>query len=280
MKSVKSLPSLLLLAAIAASAACVKVDLNSTDHPAHAQIVSLTTDWADRGEGIAIPDPYTAAIGRWSASFHGVTNTVEHLFPEGTYHINIWNEAANITVSDETATADYPAGDPGWLFTGSQDVTLERDCDHSIVVAMHQQVRELTVVLEPAGDAKDRITGIDATLSGVAGAVNIDTGNPEGAPQTVALAFELRGDGKYYATIRILGVTGSDRNLAFTLRFADGNPSPQTLDSDLSDRLAAFNADKKTPLTLAAILTVTPSQSGVLATIDNWTDTGGTIIAN
>jgi hypothetical protein len=278
--SLPSLKSLLLLAVIAASAACVKVDLNRTDHPAHAQIVSLTTDWTDRGEGIAVPDPYMAAVGEWAAALHGVTNAIDLIFTEGAYHIHVWNEAANITVSGETATADYPAGAPGWLFTGSQDVTLERDRDHSITVEMHQRVRELTLVLEPAGDAKDRITGVDATLSGVAGAVNIDSGNSEGAPQTVALNFERRSDGRYYATIRILGVTGSDQNLAFTLHFADGNPSPQTLDSDLSDRLAAFNADRKTPLTLAAILTVTPSQSGVLATIDNWTDTGGTIIAN
>jgi hypothetical protein len=254
--------------------------LNNTDHPAHAQIVSLTTDWADRGEGIAVPDPYTAAIGRWSAPLHGAVNSVEHLFPEGAYHINVWNEAANIAVSGETATADYPAGALGWLFTGSQDVTLERDRDHFITIEMHQRVRELTLVLEPAGDAKDRITAIDATLAGVAGAVNIDSGNPEGAPQTVALNFERRSDGKYYATIRLLGVTGSDQNLSFTLHFVDGNPSTHTLASDLSVQLAAFNADRKTPLTLAAILTVTPSQSGMSATIDNWTDTGGTIIAN
>jgi hypothetical protein len=268
-------------AAIAGLTACSKGDSNNTDHPAYAQIISLTTDWSDRGEGIAIPDPYTVTVGDWSAALHGTDNAVENLFPAGTYRINVWNEAASISVSGGTATADYSAGTPlGWFFTGTQDVTLEHDRDYSFTVAMHQQVRELTLALEPAGDAKDRIAGIDATLSGVAGAITIADGNPAGAAVTVALAFESRTDGKYYTTIRLLGIAGSEQTLTFTLHFADGNPSTHTLTADLSDKLAAFNADRKTPLTLAASLTVTSSLAGISATIDEWTDNDGNIIAD
>lgn len=43
--------------------ACNKDD---TDHPEHGKIVSLTTDWTDRGEGIDIPASYTLNAGDYT----------------------------------------------------------------------------------------------------------------------------------------------------------------------------------------------------------------------
>lgn len=265
-------------AAVAAFSSCIKEPLYNTNHPDSGKVISLTATWDDRGEGVEVPSAYTARIGDFTTVLSGTDSGMENLFPDGAYTINVWNAADNITVSGATATADY-SRPLGWLFTGTENVNVEKDKDHAFTVAMHQRVRQLTLELDMAGDAKDRITGVEASLSGVAGAIGIDNGNPEGAAVTVIPVF-AQADGNYSATIRLLGVTGNAQTLSLTLHFAGGNPSTHTVTSDLSAALAAFNADRKTPLTLSAILTVTPTEAGFSATIDNWTGNGGSIIAN
>jgi hypothetical protein len=265
--------------AIATLSSCVTVPLHDTNHPTSGKITSLTVTRDEPGEGVDLPPAYAVKIGDHVITLPATGGGIEELFPAGAYTINIWNDAANITVAGETATADYDNGLIGWFFTGTGDVNIEEDKDHSITIATRQITRQLTLELDVAGDARERITSIEASLSGVAGAINIATGNPEGAAVTVPLAFALE-DGKYSATTRLLGVAGSAQTLTLTLHFADGNPSARTIISDLSGGLAAFNADRQTPLALAAILTVTPSEAGVTATIDNWTSGGGEIIAN
>jgi hypothetical protein len=156
---------------------------------------------------------------------------------------------------------------------------IEADRDYTVNVEMRQQVRELTLALEPAGDAKDLVTGVTASLSGVAGAIGISTGNPVGDAVSVALVFAKGADGTYYATIRLLGVTGTEQNLTVTLHYANGHPATQTLVCNLSSPLAAFNADKKTPLTLNAEVLVTPTATGFTATLDDWGENGRTITA-
>jgi hypothetical protein len=115
----------------------------------------------------------------------------------------------------------------------------------------------------------------------VAGAINIGNGNPEGNPVTVPLSFEsLNAQDSFAAIVRLLGITGTGQTLSLTLHFADDNPRSFTLTSDLSDALAAFNAEKKTPLTLTSGIMVTITPLGVTAEIADW-EGGGyeTVIA-
>jgi len=158
----------------------------------------------------------------------------------------------------------------GWFFTGRQEIAIEKNGDYSIIVHMQQQVRQLTLELDVTGDAKDRLTGIDATLSGVASALNIDNGTHD-APVVTALTFtEDPTDGKWKVTVRLLGITGNSQTLTTVLNFVDKNPSSCTHSSDLSSLLAAFNADKKTPLTLSAQLVETPTGAGITTIITDW----------
>lgn len=279
LKSLKTLRYLTAIAAVCCQTSCVKEPLYNTDHPNHGRIISLTTDWTNRGEGVEIPASYNIKVGDYTTTLSGTTNEVNNYFEAGAYPINIWNPANNISVAGTTATADY-SGELGWFFTGAQDVVIEKDKDHAFTVPMQQQVRQLTLVLEPTGDAADRVTGIAATLSGVAGAINIDNGNPTGNAVTLSPVFIKQPDGKYYATIRLLGITGNAQTLTVTLSFESGNPSSVTIPCDLSNQLAAFNADKKTPLALNSQVLVTPTETGFKATIDDWVEKGGTIIAN
>ena len=109
---------------------------------------------------------------------------------------------------------------PGWLMTSVQEVTIEADTDHELTAAMHHQVRQLTLVIEPTGDAADRIESIEGCLSGAAGTLDFATGT-YGAASDVALHFtritEGSDAGKWTATVRLLGIVGDTQRLTATL---------------------------------------------------------------
>jgi hypothetical protein len=274
----KTFRIIIILATVAVFASCTKktlYDTGDTGHPEHGKIIALTTDWTDCGEDVAIPGVYTVKAGEYTAgvemrniSQHHHTASIDHLFAAGRYNIHIYNVADGVTVNGTTATAGY-AADPGWFFTGTESLTVEKDKDYTVTVAMHQQVRALTLELDVQDDASGRITGIDATLSGIAGAINIENGNPEGDAVTLTPAF-TQTEGKYTAVMRLLGMAGNEQTLSLTLHFTDANSQSYTLRSDLSEQLSAFNADKKTPLVLHSILVVTPTAAGLTATITDW----------
>ena len=98
-------------------------------------------------------------------------------------------------------------------------MTVEADTDHELTAAMHQQVRQLTLVIEPTGDAADRIESIEGCLSGAAGTLDFATGT-YGAASDVALHFtkitEGSDAGKWTATVRLLGITGNTQTLTVT----------------------------------------------------------------
>jgi hypothetical protein len=181
-------------------------------------------------------------------------------------------------MATRTATADYAAGELGWFFTGTESVTVEKDRDHHVTVAMRQQVRQLTLVIEPKGETAGNIENITASLSGVAGTLDMDN-NMHGAASDIALNFTKIASGadagKWSATVRLLGVTGSLQKLSGAITFTGGSPASMKLESDLTVPLANFNADKKTPLTLGGEIVNTPSSVGIgTTTINAWQEQG------
>lgn len=253
---------------------CVKDTLYDTPHPDHGMI-SVTADWSARGEGIDIPATWTVAMGDYTGTETSATHAPDHLFAPGSYTLAVWNPAEEITVSGTTATVaaatDNDAGSgafisnaPGWLFTSVQQVLIEKDTDYPLTAAMKQQVRELTLVVEPTGDAAGRITEIVAHLTGAAGTLDFAT-DTYGAASNVVLPFTkiTEGDdaGKWKATVRLLGVTGTEQLLTGEIRYADGNPTPTTLKSDLTEALKEFNTGKSASLTLGGTLVETPEET-------------------
>ena len=257
--------SLLAAALLLAATSCVKDELHDTPHPDTGK-VTVTVDWSDRGEGVDIPAEWTV--------------TPDYLFAPGSYTLAAYNTPENITVSGTTATVapetgngTYISNAPGWLLTSVQEVTVVADTDYELTAAMHQQVRQLTLVIEPTGDAADRIESIEGALSGAAGTMDFATGT-YGAASDVALHFTkiTEGDdaGKWTATVRLLGITGSTQILTATLTYSNGNPQPTELESDLTAALADFNADKTEPLALGGTIAETPTEAGVEAGITDW----------
>jgi hypothetical protein len=249
---------------------CISYPIYDYAYYDYGKIVSLITDWTERGNDIDIPENYTVKIGNYVNILSGTHNSIDNLFPAGKHIINIWNTTGNITVSDKLAIADYTADETGWFFTGRQEVMIEIDGEHTIVVFMQQQVRQLTFELEVKDNVQYRFTSVSATLSGVAGTLNIDDGT-HGDPSSIALTFaeDLR-DNKWKTTVRLMGVTGNKQILTLTMNLADGHPSSYTTTSDLSSQLASFNDDKKTPLTLIARFDGTQTGEELIATITDW----------
>ncbi len=257
-------------------AACsVEAPIYDTAHPEHGRI-TLTTDWSGRGEGIDIP-----------ASHHVRANgdetgkqTFTALEP-GTHRLHLYHDATGITVSGNTvsvASVTRAGGidaSPDWFFSAAMNVEIEADKVHPVTATMQQQVRELTLIIEPTGGTADNIESITATLSGAAGSLDIDNG-AHGSPSDVALTFTKittgADAGKWSATVRLLGIAeGAAPQLTGTIAFTGSTPADIPLDSDLTSALAGFNDDKKTPLTLGGTAVETPTGTGFSATITGWT---------
>lgn len=284
------------LAALTLASCDAKDPVYKTDHPDHGRL-TLTADFSQRGAGIDVPASYIVTIGDFSDRLYGETNEIEHLFTPGKYTAYVYNTPTDIhmdgttaSVSTVPAPADTDAegafveASPEWLFTCSQDTVLYPDTDYRLRALMEQQVRQLTLIIEPTGGTTDRVERIEGYLSGVAGSFDIANGM-HSTPSNVALTFtrihEGADAGKWAATVRLLGTTDTPQKLTATLVFSDGGPAPVRLESDLSTGLAAFNADKPTPLTLGGRVVETHTPAGFTATITEWNPVqGGGVTAN
>ena len=274
--------TILTLALLLTVGGCVKDELHDTPHPDTGKI-TVTADWTDRGEGVDIPVSWHIVMGDYTGTETGATHSPDYLFNPGNYTLAAYNIPEGITVSGTTAAVAAADGGfivntPGWLFTSVQEVEIEADTDYSLTAIMQQQVRELTLMIEPAGDAADRIESIEGTLSGAAGTLDFATGT-HSTPSEVELHFTKITDGndagKWMATVRLLGIAGDAQRLTATLTYTDGNPQPTSLNSDLTSALNGFNDGKTAPLTLGGTIAETPGEAGFTGEITDWETVDG-----
>ena len=274
--------TILTLALLLTVGGCVKDELHDTPHPDTGKI-TVTADWTDRGEGVDIPVSWHIVMGDYTGTETGATHSPDYLFNPGSYTLAAYNIPEGITVSGTTAAVAAADGGfivntPGWLFTSVQEVEIEADTDYSLTAIMQQQVRELTLMIEPAGDAADRIESIEGTLSGAAGTLDFATGT-HSTPSEVELHFTKITDGndagKWMATVRLLGIAGDAQRLTATLTYTDGNPQPTSLNSDLTATLDSFNDGKTAPLTLGGTIAETPGEAGFTGEITDWETVDG-----
>ena len=140
--------TLLYLGAVAILTSCVMDDLYDTPHPDYGKI-AVTADWSARGEGIDIPATWTVTMGDYTGTETSATHTPDHLFAPGSYTLAVWNPAEGITVNGTTATIAAATGiragtdafvnnAPGWFFTYTEQVTIEKDKDYPLTAAMKQ----------------------------------------------------------------------------------------------------------------------------------------------
>ena len=291
-KGVKTAITLLCICVVLSLAGCKDDPKENTSHPDKAQI-TLKTDEVIGMEGIVIPDEYMIQVGDYTEKASSVTHLFSELLEPGDYHVRVYNEPEHIVVSGKIATIAEAArstngeskfinAEPGWLFTGVTDVTLEKDMDYEFSIVMRQQVRELTFILEPVGGTTGLIERVEGTLSGGAGTLDFDT-DTHGTPSNVKLQFTKitsgTDAGKWSATARLLGVAGEQQKLNAVIYFTGNTPAPVSLESDLSTELSDFNKEKNKSLTLDGTLVMTPTGAGVSATINGWGHTSGGSVA-
>lgn len=205
----------------------VKDPIYNTPHPDHGT-VTLTADWSSIGEGLTAPASYTVKAADYTVTVSGVTNRLDRLFVPGRYSIYAYNTAEHITVTGTTAnveaasaparqTGTFVRNTPGWLFASATDATIEADTEHAYTAVMQQQVRQFTIVIEPAGGTTDRIAGITGTLSGVAASLDIADGT-HAAPSSVVLTFSKSPTAQTSANTRQLSGCWARRARSNSLR--------------------------------------------------------------
>ena len=178
------------MAAAVLLSSCVKDTLYDTPHPDYGKI-AVTADWSARGEGIDIPTTWTVTMGDYTGTETSATHAPNHLFAPGSYTLAVWNPAEGIMVNGTTATIAAATGNragtdafvnnaPGWFFTYTKQVSIEKDKDYPLTAAMKQSayiekatvnnetmhVPERVVSFEPAINGFDVAAFLDGRLPG------------------------------------------------------------------------------------------------------------------
>lgn len=265
---------------------CVKADYTSTtEHPLESQI-TLKPDFAGSGSGITIPDD--VIILQDGKKVIPDADGKLPLVDPGDYRFVIYNEAPPIVVTSQEPAPPATKGDviahlpvdgdgfiekmPDWFFSGFMDTNLEKDKDYKQTLTMQQQIRELNFDLTITQGEPERVTAINAELSGVSSGWNLVADVPDGTAAKVKVPF-IQTKEKLNATVRLLGIgngathTVVNQILTIHLTFADGRT--QQIVSDVSSQLAGFNTNKSVPMTLQGDVH-TPIEAGQSGTITGW----------
>lgn len=277
MKPTRYIPILAAAATALLTASCVKDTLYNTPHPNHGKI-TVMADWSARGEGIDIPATWTIAMGDYTGTETAATHAPDHLFAPGSYTLVAWNPAEGITVSGTTATVAPASGSqttgtfidnaPGWFFTHTEQVTIEKDTDYPLTAAMQQRVRELQLELEVTQGRPELIQSVTATLSGIAGAFDMARGQTTGEPASTVFSFTRDGS-KLTADARLLGTMGTVQTLVLDIVFTDGGRTQRT-EVDLTEALADFNGDMTTAYRITGTLETPVGMEECNAEITGW----------
>ena len=261
MKPTRYIPILAAAATALLTASCVKDTLYNTPHPNHGKI-TITADWSARGEGIDIPATWTIAMGDYTGTETAATHAPDHLFAPGSYTLVAWNPAEGITVSGTTATVAPASGSqttgafidnaPGWFFTHTEQVTIEKDTDYPFTAAMQQRVRELQLELEVTQGRPELIQSVTATLSGIAGAFDMARGQTTGEPASTVFSFTRDGS-RLTADARLLGTMGAVQTMVLDIVFVDGGRTQRT-EVDLTEAMKDFNDDMTTAYRITGTL--------------------------
>lgn len=258
-------------------AGCDPADpIYNTPHPDSGKI-TLNLDWSQIGEGYPIPENYTVRVGDYTATLSGGASTIDNLFAPGTYDaLTYHNGTEALEVDGTKARMKNNVPMSGNLFSCAMKIGIEKDTDHTYTAVMRQQMRLLTLIIEPAGGTTDKIENISGELTNVAGELDL-VGETYGSPAAYGFRFtkitEGSDAGKWSATFPLLGfVPDVQKSLSVTISFAADTFQPIKLNSDLTAALSGFNDDKLTPLTLGGTVIETPTGAGFTASITDWVD--------
>lgn len=228
--------------------ACVKDTLYNTPHPDYGAIVLLLDDSED-GE------QYTVDIAGEKADFSVSPYTFPALLSSGTCRLTVYNRTAGFSFDGQTAQVNALSGKsradapaiiplPGYLKTFSREISVTADDTLRVNVVPQQRVRDLQLELEITQGRPELIQSVTATLSGIAGAFDMEQGETTGDATSTVFAFTREGS-TLTAEARLLGTMGAVQMLVLDIVFTDGGRTQRT-EVDLTEALADFNGDMTT----------------------------------
>ena len=224
---------------------CVKDTLYDTPHPDKGAVtVSLT--------GVSADDNYVLDIDGKVADITGSPFTFPDLLNPGTHSMVIYNRAEGFTFDGRMARVNAPDGKsradgvsiiplPGYLKTASREITVTADDTLHLTPAPQQRVRDLHIEFTVTQGRPELIQTVTGTLSGIAGAFDMEAEQTTGEPASTIVAFTRDGD-KLTADARLLGTMGAVQTLVLDIAFVDGGRTQRT-EVDLTEALADFNGN-------------------------------------
>lgn len=266
---------------------CVKDDIDNTPHPSQGAIV-ITTDWSSRADQVVQPVSYTLRVSGQSGQsdeqpVKGNTNIFHSLLAPAAYELLVYNTPEAITVTGDVATIASTDENniealPGYLFSATQTLDVVKDDTLFVTVGMLQHIRQLTLVLKLKEGDHDRITSLNATLSGIASSINLATGawaSPTGVSLSPVFEKTEEKDGTptLTATIRLLGIIAEEKQ-ELSIAVALNNQSVYTIKTDLTEVLQKCFDGSMTPLVLGANFDL-PSQGDFSGNINSWNSVEG-----
>lgn len=248
---------------------CSKGKPHQTPHPGQGAVV-VTADWSGKSSEADIPQKYVLRIADVKQEVSGEKNTFKQLLDPGQYSLAVYNTPEHIAVAGNVASMEKTsAGDidpaPSYLFASVQEISVLADDSLRVTAPMKQLVRRLDLELTATEGDYGRVQSATATLSGVASAVNIETGERSGAA-TVTETFTQ--DGQIFSlSFRLLGIVPNEsQTLVVNITYSGGET--QRIESGLSDAMKRFNEESK-PMKLTGSLHL-PLELGSSAAIGDW----------
>lgn len=275
MKITRYILILAVVAGMLLATSCVKDTLYNTPHPDKGTIIISLPD-AD--------DHYVAEIDGQTADITGSPFVFPELFNPGPYHLFVYNRTAGFTFQGRTAhvnllekksradgTTIIPL--PGYLKTVCQEITVMTDDTLRVNATPVQRVRDLQIELSITQGRPELIQSVTGTLSGIAGALDMETRQPTGEPVATVFSF-TRNDITLTADVRLLGTMGTVQRLALDIVFADGGRTQHT-EVDLTKSFENFYSDMTTAFSIKGELETPVGMEEGNATITDWSQTDG-----
>ena len=262
---------------------CVKDELYNTPHPDRGAVAVSLAGWT-------ADDDYVLDMDGKTADITGSPFVYPDLLLPGARSLVVYNRAGGFTfdgrmayvnASDNKTCADgatiIPL--PGYLKTISQEITVVADDTLRITPSPQQRVRDLHIEFTVTQGRPELIQTVTGTLSGIAGAFDMEAGQTTGEPASTVVAFTRDGD-KLTADARLLGTMGTMQTLVLDIAFVDDGRTQRT-EVDLTEALADFNGAMTTAYRVTGTLETPVGMEETTAEITEWeTVDGGDVSAN
>lgn len=255
---------------------CVKDTLYNTPHPDKGA-VAIVIDGISSGK-------YVADIDGQPSDITGIPFVYPALIAPGSHSLVAYNRAegfsfdgriARVNAStDESRSGSAPIiSMPGYLYTACRQVEVMPDDTLRVELPLSPRVRDLLFEITVTQGRPELIKSVIGTLSGIAGAFDMEKKTLSGEATSTVMAFTCEGD-KLIADARLLGTMSSMQTLVLDIVFVDANRT-QRIEVDLSEAMAQFNSNMTTGYKITGELETPVGMEQVTATITGWNDIDG-----